>query len=547
VREGGTILGPLSRLDELTMTGAPPGRIFWYIVARSGADVRAELRVFAAGHRTRTRPVAWANGVEPPHLVVELEPGDEPAVLAGHVIDGRGALVEARVIPANLTTSPELAQPDSLLTVVATSMVAADGSFAIAGVPRGRFRLTVSRAGDPPAWIDAEAPSGGIEIRFPAKAALDVRYTDTAGRPVIGAWMHVCTTDRHSWWDLRTDSDGRARFEALPATEVDVLPAARSNWGGITVNQPIPGERRTLAAGTTARVELVLPERCRVTVVVHDELGHPTPQVEVHVAAERGLAFADRTERERLPRLDLTTDAEGRVSFDVLPCRGEVKALRQGRVNSAKFVAEIGSSPTVEIVLPSVTGVVRGRVLERGSGAPVAGRPVKVWWDGKVIAEAATGDDGRFVASGVPSGRVRVYVQGMTDANDWEGRRVDPKSPYGGAEIEFDMTAGEDRPLALTLPRIKGTSAERTATTIDAAVVDSAGAASKGAWVLVRGLIDGTWCSLGDGQSDDAGRARLAVVAAERYRITAGLGARRVEVERDAAAAISERLALPNE
>jgi hypothetical protein len=172
---------------------------------------------------------------------------------------------------------------------------------------------------------------------------------------------------------------------------------------------------------------------------------------------------------------------------------------------------------------------------------------VKVWWDGKVIAETATGDDGRFVASGVPAGKVQVSVQGMTDANDVQGRRVDPKSPYGFAQVEFVMTAGDERSFTLTLPRTKGTSAEPSASQIDVTVADAAGAASKGGWVSVRGLIEGAWCSLGDAQTDDAGHVRLAVVAAERYRIAAWSGTRRVEIERDAAATIAERLTLPNE
>src|SRR4030095_2730494 len=108
-----------------------------------------------------------------------------------------------------------------------------------------------------------------------------------------------------------------------------------------------------------------------------------------------GFAFWLAEERDRLPLLDISTDAQGRPTVDVLPSRGEVKALRQGPRTPARFVAAVGSSPTVEIVLPSVTGVIRGRVLERGSGAPVVARPVKVWWDHKVIGESATGDDRR--------------------------------------------------------------------------------------------------------------------------------------------------------
>jgi hypothetical protein len=168
-----------------------------------------------------------------------------------------------------------------------------------------------------------------------------------------------------------------------------------------------------------------------------------------------------------------------------------------------------------------------------------------VWWDRKVIAESATGDDGRFTASGVPAGPVRVSVEGYTDANDPMGRRIDPKSPYGQAEVEFDMAAGEDRSIDVTLPRIKGKDAERASTSVDVSVVDAAGAPVEKAWVRVLGRVNGTWCALGDVQTDAAGRARLDVVRADRYRIAASSGERRVTVERDPAAALTEQLALP--
>jgi len=549
VRPDGALLGNLEPQPAIASTRARAGRLFWSRHPRIG-DVAAELRVFAPGHRVRSMPLAFAADAEPPLLALALDPGEDAPMLAGRVAEGAGALVEARFTP-RIDGTRIVYGTDLQLPIAAAATVAADGTFRITGIPAGAYRLTVTRPGEVPLAIDVEAPATSIELRFGPKAALTVRYVDTSGRAVSGAWIHVESPGTNVAWCVCTDASGVAAFDALPAAEVVAIPMhntgillQRGGVAGLSGFQPLPAEIRVLAAGQRESMVLTRPDPCRVSVVVRDDAGRPVPNVEIHAKAVYGFAFWLAEERDRLPLLDLSTDAEGRATFDVLPCRGEVKALRQGRVNTAEFVADVGSSPTVEIVLPSVTGVIRGRVLERGSGAPVVARPVKVWWDNKVIAESATGDDGRFTASGVPPGRVRVLVEGYSDANDAQGRRVDPKSPYGSAEKEFEMAAGEDHSVALTLPRIKGKEAERTAAVVEATIVDAAGAPVAGSWMAVRGLVDGAWCSLGDARAGDDGRARLEVVAAERYRVRAWSGDRSAEVERDPAPSLTERLVL---
>ena len=524
-----------------------PARLVWH-PHPEGHGVMGRITVSAPGYRSRTLPLSFADDTEPPQLDVALERGDEPPAVAGHVADGGGALVELRTATTTADGRPIGYGSDLQLPVAGSAVAAPDGSFAIAGVPPGRYRLVVTRDGDPPLLLDVEVPATSLDLRFPQKAALAVRYVDTAGRPVAGAWIHVQTADEHLGWDMKTDAEGIARFAALPAGEVLVLPVLRgvvqiAGFGPDALG-PIPSASRTLAAGTEERVDLVAPDRCRVTVVVRDDGDRPVAGAEIHVATEGGLAQFDREEQRRLQSLDIATDAEGRAMFEVLPCRCVVKALRQGRIDSERIRVEIGSSPTVELVLPTAVGRIVGRALERGSGAPLAGRPVKAWCGGKLVAESATGDDGRFALGGIPAGHVQVGVAGGTDANDPMGRHVDPKSPYGWADVEFEMTAGEDRSVALTLPRIKGNEAERTAAVVEATIVDAAGAPVAGVHASVRGLIDGTWCSLGGAEAGDDGRARMEVVAAERYRVRAWSGDRSVEVEREAAPAISERLVL---
>ncbi len=537
-----------------------PGRLLWFPHPQ-GHGVTGEMRVFAPGFRTRAFPLSFADDAEPPLFRVALEPGDEPAVVAGRIADGAGARVELRVAQTTADGRPIWYGSDLQLPVASSAVAGSDGAFALAGVPRGRYRLVVSRDDDAPLLLDVDAPATSLDLRFPPRSSLSVRYADTSGLPVAGAWIHVQTGDERLGWDVKTDAEGIARFDALPAGDVIVLPAIRgvvqfARFGGLAALGPTPSAQRTLAADTPSRIDLVRPDRCRVTVAVRDDAGNPVTGAEIHVATEGGLAQFDRDEQQRIRALDLATGAEGRATFEVLPCRGVVKALRQGRVDTAQFTADVGSSPVVEIVIPTVTGIVRGRVLERGSGAPVAARPVKVRWNHKVIAESATGDDGRFTASGVPAGRVTVLVEGYSDANDSQGRRVDPKSPYGSAETEFDIAPGEDRTVAFTLARIKGPAAERPATSIDVTVVDEAGAAVAAAWLDVKGRIGGAWCSLADVRCDAAGHARLEVVAAERYVIRAradGSSYRvgekvvnppQVSIERDPAPALVERLVL---
>lgn len=552
VAADGTLVGTVAPHDGQTDTPAAPGTLYWWRSERWG-DVTADLRVFARGRRTLSMPLTIRADAEPPELTLDLEAGDEAAVLAGRVEAGADAIVEARFAPS-VDATPMAYYDDLTMPVAASARVAADGSFGIAGIPPATYRVTVTKTGEVPIVRDVTVPDTSLDLRWPPKASLAVRVTDAAGRPRADEWVHAESPGTRLSWSMQTDATGVARFATLPAAEVVVLPIHDTgvflpnipgNKGGLASFQPLPFGTVSLAPGKSANADLVLPDRCRVTAVVRNDAGQPLPGVEVHAKAVYGYGFWVREERDRLPLIDLTSDAEGRVTFEVLPCRGEVKALRHGHVNSTKFTAEAGSSPVVEIRLPDVTGIVRGRVLERGSCAPVAGRPVKVWWDHKVIAESATGDDGRFTASGVPAGRVEVLVEGYTDANDAMGRRIDPKSPYGSASVEFDMRAGEAHDVAVTLPRIKGQDAERATATVDATVVDAAGAPAAGVWVSVRGLVEGAWCSLGDARTDADGRARIDVVAASGWRIAAWSGDRRVEVQRDATPLV-ERLVLPD-
>jgi RNA polymerase sigma-70 factor (ECF subfamily) len=549
----GSLAGNVEAQPRIAPSLPHPGRLFWSRTARGDAFV-GELRVFAPGHRAKTLPLAVAADAEPPQIVVELEPGDDPPVVAGRVADGTGALVEARFAP-QIGGKKTIYGDDLRWPVAAAATVGADGAFSIGGIPRGTYRITVTRAGDPPFSLDVDAPDVSLDLRFPARASLVVRYADTAGRPVANTWICVQTPDARFGCQLRTDADGLAKFDLLPAGGADVIPYLRApldlGRAGLDWLAPTPVAHCVLVAGETAHVDLVKPDPVHVSVLVRDDTGRAVAGAEIH--ADPNGVLLDQEEKKRLKALDLTTDAEGRAAFDVFPCRLGVKALHRGQVGKTTIYAAPGSSPVAEILVPTVVGRVTGRAVERGSGAPVTARPVRVWSNGNLVAEAATDADGSFVAGGIPAGHVLVMVAGGTDANDAMGRRVDPRSPYGSADFEFEMSAGEDRNVAFTMARIRGKDPERPATSIDATVVDGAGSAVAEAWLDVRGLIDGAWCTLGDAQTDATGRAHVDVVAAERYAIRARLSGSgygvgesptQVRVEREPAASIVERFVL---
>mgnify|MGYP001056427042 CR=1 FL=1 len=117
-------------------------------------------------------------------------------------------------------------------------------------------------------------------------------------------------------------------------------------------------------------------------------------------------------------------DGSGRFLFcGVEPGDYELRAVFRG-FGEARARVQVTPDEEVRVDLPMIlsdplrrTGTLRGRVVEAGSGEPVAGATVVVGEEGGAGARV-TGEDGSFELSRIPAGAlgVRAYMLGYADA-----------------------------------------------------------------------------------------------------------------------------------
>jgi hypothetical protein len=319
-----------------------------------------------------------------------------------------------------------------------------DGSAVAAGAPEGvpaaaplarpaaRSLAPPAPAPALPAAAPAQAPEGpAVEGRVVARET---------GRGVPGA--DVTFSRGGAAAAARTAADGSFRFEApvegrwllAVVTAPGFLPFA-PEWG----HSPVVVDVR---AGQVVRgVELRLSRATRLAGQVVDPDGKPVPGAEVRLLGARGeaalVALEDR----------FTTDAGGEFRFTAP--RGVVVEAR--KAGFAPGRTEIGVRALVErrlvVRLHAAKGEVAapariaGRVVERGTGAPVAGalvvaeRQTPSGWLAPA-GQAVTGVDGRFSVDDLAAGPYRLTASA-------EGRaRGTVAAPAGTADATIELALG---------------------------------------------------------------------------------------------------------
>ena len=118
--------------------------------------------------------------------------------------------------------------------------------------------------------------------------------------------------------------------------------------------------------------------RVSFTLVVREDTERPREGLVLTVEARKGRAVTAEGEWKRLRSLALKTNASGRASVDLYPGAYEVTVLDGSTKREDRFTVPTRSGGVHEVVVPSQGGVVRGRVVERGTGKSVVGRPVYV-------------------------------------------------------------------------------------------------------------------------------------------------------------------------
>jgi len=398
-----------------------------WVARADGRTLR--LTVVAPGRRSATRLFPFHRNDEPHRFTVALEAGEDPPSIRGRVNGTSEATVTIAWAP-----SPAPGISHGKLSTVLELRASPDGTFVARGLPDGDYRVTASAPHCTKASVDTLAPGGDVTIELVATAALVARVVDETGAPLSGAVVHVETADHDHAWVLRTGVGGCARFPDLPATTCFAFARqAPSSADSDVPPHPLgercysPADAFELAPGDTTKRTLVAPQRVALRLRVVAEDGEPVARTDVQLSTSgSGGCVARMTMLLREPfKRTLSTDAAGRLDLPAWPGGYRLDFVRDGFVNLVAFDVADGASADVVCTVPTTTRRVplRGRVVDAGSGDPIAGAQVivSVMRGGEQVAASDWGSfyspppnvvrsdaDGRFVVERVPVGNALV-------------------------------------------------------------------------------------------------------------------------------------------
>jgi protocatechuate 3,4-dioxygenase beta subunit len=389
---------------------------------------------------------------DPEELTVHLDTG---ATLVGRVTPAGAAEVSLEADPATL----EAAMIDRSFRAerALRTRAAADGSFRLAGVPAGRWRLRGEREGGSGSLAVTVREGAQQEVTLALEEAARVvgRVLDEAGRPVVGVTVRLIPSDLHpgpleaGLWRLRrahnTDGSpsgakGEFAFAAVRpgAYMLSAADERGQRWSGATARDA-QGRPRAIQvpANGELRADLVLQAQdgqLRGRVV--DASGQAVPEaiVRLHYA---GSWLSDGSFEVMLDAgVEPAVTADERGLFVVGGLRGGTydliaEAPHGGGSGAASRVA-VGANVTVVVQAP---GTLTGSVSGVGAG------PCLVRLDGPTSrVERSLVDDCRFVAAGLQPGHYRV----------------DATTERGEVTGEVEVAVGAQATLALPRPRAGG-------------------------------------------------------------------------------------------
>lgn len=299
---------------------------------------------------------------------LSLAPG---AALAGRVIDEKGKpIAKARVVATS--TSDAVPVVDPLRDGVVSG---ADGSFSIAALSAGTWRLTAS-AGDyaptttAPFALDGEHARTGIELRLSAGAVVRGTVKDPTGAPVPAAEVSVVVQGYVPWRERReafTDASGTFSIGGLAPHAVDVVA-----WHDSGASAIVPAD---LAASREQEVTLTLDVNGTITGTVVDKSGQPIGDAQVIATPDWTGGTAERAAWSVRGVQETITDQGGAFRFAGLPDGSyRVRAARPGASDAALWLSTgVMTKPKaapVKIVVPA-DGRVIGKI-QFADGAPAA-------------------------------------------------------------------------------------------------------------------------------------------------------------------------------
>jgi hypothetical protein len=467
---------PGSRLDLVVF---PSGSISGTVL---GADGRP---IPGATVNPAARPWGWGtvepvddrgafelNGLNPGvYDVVARAPGLAPAIAAEVTVDRRtdarvdlvvrpGARVVGRLVDANERPAAGKVAvgdldgrpvPRVLVEPLATE-AAADGRFAIEGVPVGEHALGVTAPGLARQRVDVAVREGERQVdvgdvRLEVGIAIRGRVRSKAGQPIADAVVRATV--------MRMGSDNtEARSEA---DGTFVLAGLEQGVYRVSAEAVGFGQEDKTAETGGEPVELVLSPAGTITGRVVDEREQPVESLRVSARTNErtGMGF-------RMPRMEETTSEDGRFTLSNVSAGDYVVSVSAAELAVTNVPGvKVAEGQTVDVGTVKLTagGVVRGTVVDQ-TGAGISGASVAVaplpqnWMTSGPPVEVSSDAAGAFELKGVAPGSADIGASHPNYAS------ADPVS------VQVDATKPTtDVRLVLTLGgRIEGSIRKRDGT-----------------------------------------------------------------------------------
>jgi formylglycine-generating enzyme required for sulfatase activity/protocatechuate 3,4-dioxygenase beta subunit len=219
--------------------------------------------------------------------------------------------------------------------------------------------------------VEIEEDMNTLEIRLKPGVILDGKVVDPDGKGIEGATVAVIKLQTPDWsgrylsW-LKTDSEGRFKFRALPQGYDYVLSARKVHY--------LVGQTEVHSEGVHNNhidgISIVLPRgRFSVSGVVFDANGKPVPNVWVYCTGKGQSGINSHT------------DAEGRFKADGI-FEGQVDIMASIRGNDGGW---LGGNVSVEAGATNVKVVLNNKGIAPPKGRTCFPSETDVWVNGAVV------------------------------------------------------------------------------------------------------------------------------------------------------------------